>query len=234
MGHRLRWVLATGALSICGTWGLGACSSTVTGTAEIRGAIDAATFSSEVRAIEVRDEAGAVMRPTVEAGGAFRFHAVEGHTYSMHVVTASGLVPVLFPRGSGLDGQFQVVGGGATANLGKVKHYDAVPAEGFVVRSAVTQQCEDEDDEDDEDGDWGGDGECENGVDATTGLACADGDDHQDGADEPDGDDGDGQHGDAHDFAAPDNSLPSAIGCEGEHEDGDDEDDDDDEEEDDD
>jgi hypothetical protein len=220
--NKVRGSLALGLLATAAALAATACGSSVTGTAEVQGALDASSFPGQASVIEVTNEAGNVMRPKIDSSGKFRFFAVSGHTYAMRVVLQGGSEPIVFPRSSGkLDKTFQV-NGIAKADLGLIKHYTSVPTGGFIVNDTANDPGQCGGDEEDD----GGDGECENGIDATTGLACADGD-HQDATDEQDGDDPDGeveddtgfQDDDASDdggsFAVGENNLPDQLGCSG-------------------
>jgi hypothetical protein len=146
-----------------------ACSkeqSTGTSTSAISGALALKTFPKDATLVAATNEKGTSTSTAPDAKGAFKLVLAKGHTYKLSVIFADGSEPIVFPRSSGaLDQSFKVSSGAALVNLGVVRHLDAAPQGGFSVKSLSTGGGATSSD---------GDGECENGVDATTGAACID------------------------------------------------------------
>jgi hypothetical protein len=152
---------------------MGCSSSEGTGstTSSLTGTLARESFSSEPARVVATDEQGNDVSAVPDAGGLFTLTLAKGHKYKLEVVLASGSEPIVFPRISGaLDRSFRVSSGAAIVNLGAVRHIDAAPSGGFVVRSLVAPPSPPASSGADDKSD----GECENGVDAVSGNACVD------------------------------------------------------------
>ena len=208
------------ALSLClplAVAGCGSSGSSTDGasptTATVQGALVTSTFASGATGVRAVDEAGAATNGTLSADGAFTLTLPKAHTYKLLVVKASLTEPIVFPRASGkLDTTFKLAGGGAVVDLGAVRHFDSKPAAGFSSVGASTQLLS-SDPAPDDGADSESDGECENGVDQTTGAACTDPEEGDDDADP------------AGPMAIPEHNAPDDVaGCQGDG-DGEEEDD---------
>ncbi|MEZ4369228.1 MAG: hypothetical protein R3B07_00325 [Polyangiaceae bacterium] len=171
-----------------------ACSSEPAGksTSTVSGQLSVTSYPSAVSQVVAQDETGHLVGVGLDSSGRFKLDLKKGHKYRLGVTLANSEVPVVFPRVDASLGQWiDVQSGGAVANLGMVTYYGALPATGFKVTSA-DGECENGVDATtgapcvDEEGDvqcedGANDGECENGVDVNTGAACTDAEDVSDG-----------------------------------------------------
>jgi hypothetical protein len=208
----------------------------------VQGALVSSTFPGGPTGVQATNEQGTAVQVLLSANAAFRLSLLRGHTYRLSVVDAKTATPILFPRAGGtLDNSFHVSGGGAIVDLGSVRYLASAPAGGFTVMGGTSggtvstmsvgttstappaecvdgtvqgtsQACAD-DDAVEQCGDVSSDGECENGVDTTTGAACTDppeptsgtSNDSSSGAVDPNAP-----------MAVPDHNAPADIGgCDG-------------------
>ncbi len=180
-----RLILCVVSLAAAGSIGCGSGPAEPNTSSSVSGALSVSTFNAPPRSIEAVDETGKVVTTKPDSTGAFALILAKGHAYRLLVRMGSDSEPVVFPRANGkLDSSFRVTGGAARVNVGLVRHFDAMPTGGFVTlsRSAGPSPAA-----------AGADGECENGVDATTGAACVD--DGEMSCEETDGEHADGEVG---------------------------------------
>lgn len=177
-----------------------ACTSTKSKpTSTVEGRIDSSTFAlGAPTAVDAIDETGARTHTPIASDGAFRITIAKGHVYRLVALAPKGEEPLVFPRTGGrLDRSFRISSGAAVVALGSVRHFEKAPAT-FSVNDDGKTSCEGG-------GDGAGvpsDGECENGKDAKTGLACSDDDQGGDSADP------------AQPMAVPDKNPPNDVaGC---------------------
>lgn len=178
-------LLAVALASACASQGA---PQVVTGNAQV------ATFPNGVSRVRALRAGEVVAEAVVGAGGAFSLTIPVGVQTNIDFVSRPGPVGLVFPRSTGtIEVSFDVRGGGSPFDLGAVRyvgdptghtyHYGPTPAGGGGDGSAG----------DGESGDGGGDGECEDGIDPSTGAVCVD--DEGDGGDSCEGDDGgEGDH----------------------------------------
>jgi hypothetical protein len=214
-------------------------SSTPDTTSTFEGALALDTFPTSPDGVQATNDQGTVAPATVDAAGNFTIELSRGHSYELAVRSGSERISIVFPRASGqLSSKFDVTSGAARVSLGAVRYFAAAPPGGFALKSArlgseTAGEGADEADGEigecvngmivgsgavcvDDDGDVAcegeasdGDGECQDGIDATTGKACSDPAEPSDGdgecedgtdsvtglacTDPPDGSDGDGE-----------------------------------------
>lgn len=159
------FLLTAGAVAACSTTGQPKTASTVGGK------LDSATFAlAAPTAMDAIDESSTRTHGVVAPDGTFTISLTKGHAYRLVALTPKGEEPLVFPRTNGrLDTTFRISSGAAVVNLGTIRHFDRAPST-FSVTDDGKTSCEGggqgADDE--------ADGECENGKDAKTGLACSD------------------------------------------------------------
>lgn len=139
------------------------------------GALDSSWDSAP---IEVRAIAGETVSAPVDADGRFRLELTGQRTYRLEVARADGTtVPFVFPRTSGADDTLYVHGGAPEFDLGSVRLLAPFDSDQMrVVLLSSTAPGVD------------ADVECEDGVDAITGLPCVDEDDEAESCDAEDDD----------------------------------------------
>jgi hypothetical protein len=104
----------------------------------VSGALALSTFPAQAQGVVAVDETGRSAMSAVGTGGAFSLALSKGHTYRLGVVTATGTVPIVYPRSTGrLDATFAVHTAGARVALGTVHELPAAPAGGFHVMSTT-------------------------------------------------------------------------------------------------
>lgn len=146
-------------------------SSTSKPTSTVQGTVASATFATGAPSgVDAIDETGKRTHSALAADGVFSLTLAKAHVYRIVAITPAGEEPLVFPRAGGrLDTTFRLSSGAAVVGLGTVRHFASAPAAFSVVDDGQTQ-CESgtagENDQ--------GGGECENGVDASTGKACTD------------------------------------------------------------
>ena len=236
--RRLRRVApALGLFSLTG-WLIVACSesSAPDKTSSFQGSLALETFPHPPDAVLATNEAGSTVQTSVANTGDFRMELPRDHRYTLEVGSGAERVTVVFPRTSGLTSKFAVSSGAAVVSLGQIRYLSSAPGPGFFLKSAhvmvgadaadVAQGqlgdcvngllagsgaiCVDDAGDVACEGDGSdGDGECKNGVDTATGLACTDPVESSDGdgeckngvdsttglacTDPPDASDGDGE-----------------------------------------
>lgn len=129
----------------------------------VSGRVDQAGFPSAVSAVRVVRGSTTVAESPVAADGAFSLAIPTGAGYRIELVSAEqpGLV---FPRSTGvIEAAFTVKGSAAPFDLGTVRFIGVASTHVFRQDPAGAA-----------DGSDTADGECENGVDTTTGAICVD------------------------------------------------------------
>ena len=160
------FVLYTCALLACSSK-----TSAPSASSQISGRVDAATFAlGAPTGLDAVDEVNVRTHAALAGDGSFQLALAKGHAYRLVALTPKGEEPIVFPRANGhLDQTFRISSGAAVVALGSVRHFDRAPAT-FSVADDGKTSCE---------GGRAGasdqaDGECENGKDQKTGLACTD------------------------------------------------------------
>jgi hypothetical protein len=173
----------------------------------VMGALDTPSFPGSPSGIAAVNEGGSSVRSNLGVKGAFKLRLQMGHTYHLDINGSSpAAVPLVFKRASGqLDTTFRVSGGGAVVQLGTVRY--VAQAASVAADDQGQVSCGGANDQTD---DHGADGECENGVDKTTGAACTDPPDTSDTSDRETADP-------AEPMAVADHNVPDDLeGCDGE------------------
>jgi hypothetical protein len=212
---------------------LAACSSAPPQV--VTGRVDNTTFPYAVDTVSAVRVGKTVVSAPIAADGSFSIAIPAGSRYRLEFAATGGRAGLVFPRTLGtLDTTFDVRGHQAAFDLGAVRFVGDPASHTYKTVAAPAD---------------GADGECENGIDPSTGAVCVDdeedggsceasdgGIDCQDGIDPATGQecDGgpaanqdDGTEADGEDptddapteGAVADKNLPSAIGC-GDEEDG--------------
>jgi len=159
------FILAAGAMACSSAPRASSAPSTV------EGKLDIATFALRApTGVDAIDEASVRTHVALAPDGMFRLALTKGHAYRLVALTPRGEEPLVFPRSSGhLDRTFRISSGAAIVRLGSVRHFDRAPAT-FSASDDTTTSCE----SGGQAADNTSDGECENGKDSRTGLACTD------------------------------------------------------------
>lgn len=194
------------------------CSSPA-GSQTISGRVAQSTFASPVDTVTVVKGGTGVLEAPVAADGSFTVIVPAGSGYRIELSSAATRAGLVSPRSSGaIDVTFAVRGSGAPFDLGMVR-YVGDPAGTIFKQTGGTG------------GD--GDGECEDGIDPATHAVCVDDDEEDGGSCSADEGDGDGEEADDGEdgtddgetdddgpavAAVADHNLPSAIGCDDDHE----------------
>lgn len=192
----------------------------------ITGRIDNPTFKSPISSIRA-SRSGAVVEAPVASDGSFSIVLPAGNGYRIELVAAAGLPGLVFPRSAGnIEVGIDIRGGTQPFDLGMVRYIGDAASQPFVFKTSTggdgDGECEDGMDatgsvcvdDNDEEGAACENHECVDGIDPSNGQECDGGPGaNQDGADEGDGD------GETNDDALPpeaavaDHNLPSAVGC---------------------
>jgi hypothetical protein len=163
----------------------------------VRGTLTATSYPTSPITVVARDESGHSSTAALTEG-AFSVALPSGHTYRLAVVTATGEVPMVFPRRSGtIDASFAVRSRGALSNLGAVRYLPHAPESGFQFATASSQE-----------------GECVDCADDDNDVICEDGaPDNDTGDDSATSDQADGTR----EMAVGEHNPPANIaGCENE------------------
>jgi segregation and condensation protein B len=154
---------------------------------------------------EVRATSGSVTTAArIGADGSFRLDLAPGQTYQLEVVRNDGsTVPLVFPRRSGVSTELHVANGASDFNFGRLRLIAPFNSQQF--RVGVKSGADDGTEED---------VECEDGIDALTGLPCADEDDEAESCEEGDDEENDDEEdGDTDDIECEDGIDPDGLPC---------------------
>lgn len=168
--------LAAG-LAACGASpDAGGSTSSRTGSLQLTGQVAPATFGAPVTAVRAASATAVVAQAPVAADGRFTLSVPAGVGYELRFVYAAGESTLVFPRKAGsIDHRFDVTGSGAF-DLGTVRRVGDPSAKSYRFAAAGAQAAKGDDGANAEDGP---DLECEDGIDAATGLVCIDDDDEE-------------------------------------------------------
>ena len=178
---------------------LAACSSSPPQV--VTGRVASATFPYPVNTVRAVRAGRTVVAAPIASDGSFSIAIPSGSRYRLEFAATAGGAGLIFPRTLGtLDATFDVRGHQAAFDLGAVRFvgdpashtYKTGPAHGL-------------------------DGECEDGIDRSTGAVCVDDEENGGSCEASDG----GAEGDGEDptddgpseGAVADRNLPSALGC---------------------
>ena len=197
----------------------------------VTGRVASATFPYPVDTVSAVRAGRTVVATPVASDGSFSIAIPSGSRYRLEFAATVGRAGLVFPRALGtLDATFDVRGHQAAFDLGAVRFVGDPASHTYKTGPAPA---------------GGADGECEDGIDPSTGAVCVDdeedggsceasdeGVDCQDGIDPATGQECDGGPGENQDDgedptddapsegAVADRNLPSSIGCADDEEDG--------------
>ncbi|MEZ4459434.1 MAG: hypothetical protein R3E66_06835 [bacterium] len=149
------------ALPACGSE-----TSTRTGKLALTGTVDTASFGGNVDAVRAVQGGKVIAQSTLKPDGTFALNLPQGAGYHIDFTYAGSSAGLVFPRQTGNVEHLFNVNGDGIFDLGTVHHIGDPTTQSYQFRT-TTAALE------------AADGECEDGIDATTGAVCVD-DDHQD------------------------------------------------------
>jgi len=146
----------------------------------VSGTVALSSFPSAVTTVRVVDSAGTVAQAPVAADGSFSISIPRGTGYRLAFADGPTAPSLVFPRSQGrIDSRFDIASAGAPFNLGAVRYIGDATSTGFVYGPTPSESGDTDDIE------------CEDGIDANTGLVCVDDDDDEGASCESGAEDGD-------------------------------------------
>ncbi len=112
------------------------CSARASDTS-VRGSVGSG-FPADVQSVVVRDESGHARVAALSADKHFAVSLPRGHRYSVSAVTATGEIPVVFPRTGHVDTAFRVSSRGGRVDMGSLRYFSSAPVTGFQTSGKAT------------------------------------------------------------------------------------------------